>query len=72
MGEHLIEASGKLCLLDSMLTYLHRGLVDLLVIGLHLVAVKAQSDCCYLIVVFKVTYSSMNRVLLYFSFNVCE
>lgn len=25
MGEHLVEASGKLCLLDSMLTYLHRG-----------------------------------------------
>lgn len=25
MGEHLIEASGKLCLLDSMLTYLHQG-----------------------------------------------
>ncbi|TKS74852.1 Chromodomain-helicase-DNA-binding protein 1-like [Collichthys lucidus] len=25
MGEHLIEASGKLCLLDSMLTYLHKG-----------------------------------------------
>ncbi|XP_028258745.1 chromodomain-helicase-DNA-binding protein 1-like [Parambassis ranga] len=25
MGEHLIEASGKLCLLDSMLTFLHRG-----------------------------------------------
>ncbi|XP_060885970.1 chromodomain-helicase-DNA-binding protein 1-like [Labrus mixtus] len=25
MGEHLVEASGKLCLLDSMLTYLHKG-----------------------------------------------
>ncbi|XP_070688017.1 chromodomain-helicase-DNA-binding protein 1-like [Pempheris klunzingeri] len=25
IGEHLIEASGKLCLLDSMLAYLHRG-----------------------------------------------
>ncbi|XP_062251847.1 chromodomain-helicase-DNA-binding protein 1-like [Platichthys flesus] len=25
MGEHLIQASGKLCLLDSMLTYLHDG-----------------------------------------------
>uniref|UniRef100_A0A671W9X4 Chromodomain helicase DNA binding protein 1-like n=1 Tax=Sparus aurata TaxID=8175 RepID=A0A671W9X4_SPAAU len=25
MGEHLIEASGKLCLLDSMLTYLQKG-----------------------------------------------
>uniref|UniRef100_A0AAX7VM32 Chromodomain helicase DNA binding protein 1-like n=1 Tax=Astatotilapia calliptera TaxID=8154 RepID=A0AAX7VM32_ASTCA len=25
MGEHLIEASGKLCLLDSMLTFLHKG-----------------------------------------------
>nr|XP_020459223.1 chromodomain-helicase-DNA-binding protein 1-like [Monopterus albus] len=25
MGEHLIEASGKLCLLDSMLTYLYKG-----------------------------------------------
>uniref|UniRef100_A0A7N8WZ55 Chromodomain helicase DNA binding protein 1-like n=1 Tax=Mastacembelus armatus TaxID=205130 RepID=A0A7N8WZ55_9TELE len=25
MGEHLIEASGKLCLLDSMLMYLHKG-----------------------------------------------
>nr|XP_046246610.1 chromodomain-helicase-DNA-binding protein 1-like isoform X2 [Scatophagus argus] len=25
MGEHLIDASGKLCLLDSMLTYLHKG-----------------------------------------------
>nr|XP_019935975.1 PREDICTED: chromodomain-helicase-DNA-binding protein 1-like [Paralichthys olivaceus] len=25
MGEHLIKASGKLCLLDSMLTYLHKG-----------------------------------------------
>ncbi|KAI3369040.1 hypothetical protein L3Q82_026001 [Scortum barcoo] len=25
MGEHLVEASGKLCLLDSMLAYLHKG-----------------------------------------------
>ncbi|XP_071343158.1 chromodomain-helicase-DNA-binding protein 1-like isoform X2 [Trachinotus anak] len=25
MGEHLIEASGKLCLLDSMLAHLHKG-----------------------------------------------
>ncbi|KAM6938744.1 chromodomain-helicase-DNA-binding protein 1-like [Lycodopsis pacificus] len=25
MGEHLVEASGKLCLLDAMLTYLHKG-----------------------------------------------
>uniref|UniRef100_A0A3Q0QVI7 Chromodomain helicase DNA binding protein 1-like n=1 Tax=Amphilophus citrinellus TaxID=61819 RepID=A0A3Q0QVI7_AMPCI len=25
MGEHLIDASGKLCLLDSMLTFLHKG-----------------------------------------------
>ncbi|XP_034531930.1 chromodomain-helicase-DNA-binding protein 1-like [Notolabrus celidotus] len=25
MGEHLVEASGKLCLLDSMLTYLNKG-----------------------------------------------
>ncbi|XP_051231984.1 chromodomain-helicase-DNA-binding protein 1-like isoform X1 [Dicentrarchus labrax] len=25
MGQHLVEASGKLCLLDSMLTYLHKG-----------------------------------------------
>ncbi|KAM3619606.1 uncharacterized protein V6R79_010783 [Siganus canaliculatus] len=25
MGEHLVEASGKLCLLDSMLSYLHTG-----------------------------------------------
>uniref|UniRef100_A0A7N6BF04 Chromodomain helicase DNA binding protein 1-like n=1 Tax=Anabas testudineus TaxID=64144 RepID=A0A7N6BF04_ANATE len=25
IGEHLIEASGKLCLLDNMLTYLHEG-----------------------------------------------
>uniref|UniRef100_A0A8C7S5L9 Chromodomain-helicase-DNA-binding protein 1-like n=1 Tax=Oncorhynchus mykiss TaxID=8022 RepID=A0A8C7S5L9_ONCMY len=25
MGEHLIQASGKLCLLDSMLAYLHQG-----------------------------------------------
>ncbi|XP_069006892.1 chromodomain-helicase-DNA-binding protein 1-like [Embiotoca jacksoni] len=25
MGEHLVEASGKLCLLDSMLTFLHSG-----------------------------------------------
>ncbi|XP_067085682.1 chromodomain-helicase-DNA-binding protein 1-like isoform X3 [Osmerus mordax] len=25
MGEHLVEASGKLCLLDSMLSYLHEG-----------------------------------------------
>ncbi|KAM9831363.1 chromodomain-helicase-DNA-binding protein 1-like [Neosynchiropus ocellatus] len=25
MGEHLIEASGKLCLLDSMLSYLQKG-----------------------------------------------
>uniref|UniRef100_A0A8C5DXW6 Chromodomain helicase DNA binding protein 1-like n=1 Tax=Gouania willdenowi TaxID=441366 RepID=A0A8C5DXW6_GOUWI len=25
MGEHLVEASGKLCLLDSMLTFLHKG-----------------------------------------------
>lgn len=30
MGEHLIEASGKLCLLDSMLTYLHKGSVSVL------------------------------------------
>lgn len=40
MGEHLIEASGKLCLLDNMLTYLHKELV--LVVGLHLVAVWAH------------------------------
>lgn len=40
MGEHLVEASGKLCLLDSMLTYLHKELV--LVVGLHLVAVWAH------------------------------
>lgn len=38
MGEHLIEASGKLCLLDSMLNYLQKGSVNLLVFGLHLVA----------------------------------
>ncbi|XP_045906175.1 chromodomain-helicase-DNA-binding protein 1-like [Micropterus dolomieu] len=25
IGEHLVEASGKLCLLESMLTYLHKG-----------------------------------------------
>uniref|UniRef100_A0A8C6WRJ6 Chromodomain helicase DNA binding protein 1-like n=1 Tax=Neogobius melanostomus TaxID=47308 RepID=A0A8C6WRJ6_9GOBI len=25
MGEHLVEASGKFCLLDSMLSYLHKG-----------------------------------------------
>ncbi|XP_056269949.1 chromodomain-helicase-DNA-binding protein 1-like [Pseudoliparis swirei] len=25
MGEHLVAASGKLCLLDSMLAYLHKG-----------------------------------------------
>ncbi|XP_013889366.1 chromodomain-helicase-DNA-binding protein 1-like [Austrofundulus limnaeus] len=25
IGEHLVEASGKLCLLDSMLTFLHKG-----------------------------------------------
>ncbi|XP_072246146.1 chromodomain-helicase-DNA-binding protein 1-like isoform X2 [Leuresthes tenuis] len=25
MGEHLVEASGKLCLLDSMLAFLHKG-----------------------------------------------
>ncbi|XP_024135189.1 chromodomain-helicase-DNA-binding protein 1-like [Oryzias melastigma] len=25
IGEHLVEASGKLCLLDSMLAYLHKG-----------------------------------------------
>lgn len=25
MGEHLVEASGKFCLLDNMLSYLHRG-----------------------------------------------
>ncbi|XP_067453808.1 chromodomain-helicase-DNA-binding protein 1-like isoform X1 [Thunnus thynnus] len=25
IGEHLIEASGKLCLLDSIMTYLHKG-----------------------------------------------
>lgn len=42
MGEHLIEASGKLCLLDSMLTYLHKGFVHLLVNGLHLVLVWAH------------------------------
>uniref|UniRef100_A0A3P9K7C3 Chromodomain helicase DNA binding protein 1-like n=1 Tax=Oryzias latipes TaxID=8090 RepID=A0A3P9K7C3_ORYLA len=29
IGEHLIEASGKLCLLDNMLAYLHKGLVHL-------------------------------------------
>lgn len=40
MGEHLIEASGKLCLLDNMLTYLHKELV--FVVGLHLVAVWAH------------------------------
>lgn len=30
MGGHLIEASGKLCLLDSMLTFLHKGFADVL------------------------------------------
>ncbi|XP_029939677.1 chromodomain-helicase-DNA-binding protein 1-like isoform X2 [Salarias fasciatus] len=25
IGEHLVEASGKLCLLDSLLTFLHKG-----------------------------------------------
>lgn len=45
IGEHLIEASGKLWLLDNMLTYLHQGLGCLLVFWLHLVAVQAQSDC---------------------------
>lgn len=25
MGEHLVEASGKVCLLDSLLTFLHKG-----------------------------------------------
>lgn len=25
MGEHLVEASGKFCLLDNMLSYLHKG-----------------------------------------------
>lgn len=49
IGEHLIEASGKLCLLDSMLTYLHKGLVSILVMGLHLVAVKTHSHCCFII-----------------------
>ncbi|KAG7276288.1 hypothetical protein CRUP_015611 [Coryphaenoides rupestris] len=27
MGEHLVEASGKLCLLDSLLAFLHKGSV---------------------------------------------
>lgn len=36
MGEHLVEASGKLCLLDSMLNYLHTGLVALLGVCLPL------------------------------------
>lgn len=44
IGEHLVEASGKLCLLESMLTYLHKGSDDEVDIGLHLVAAKAQSD----------------------------
>lgn len=30
MGQHLIDASGKLCLLDSMLTFLHKGCAHLL------------------------------------------
>lgn len=41
MGEHLVEASGKLCLLDSMLTYLHKGLVQLLVVCLLLLVVQS-------------------------------
>lgn len=32
MGEHLVEASGKLCLLDSMLAHLQEGLVPPLVV----------------------------------------
>uniref|UniRef100_A0A7N6F6N3 Helicase ATP-binding domain-containing protein n=1 Tax=Anabas testudineus TaxID=64144 RepID=A0A7N6F6N3_ANATE len=40
IGEHLIEASGKLCLLDNMLTYLHEGLVHLLVICDFTLSVK--------------------------------
>lgn len=41
MGEHLVEASGKLCLLDSMLAYLHKGLVHLFMFGLHLLVTEA-------------------------------
>lgn len=41
MGEHLVEASGKLCLLDSMLAYLHKGLVHPLMFGLHLLVTEA-------------------------------
>lgn len=41
MGEHLVEASGKLCLLDSMLAYLHKGLVPLLMFWLHLLVTEA-------------------------------
>uniref|UniRef100_A0A3B4ASK2 Helicase ATP-binding domain-containing protein n=1 Tax=Periophthalmus magnuspinnatus TaxID=409849 RepID=A0A3B4ASK2_9GOBI len=32
MGEHLVEASGKFCILDSMLIYLHKGLGYLLML----------------------------------------
>ena len=41
MGEHLVEASGKLCLLDSMLAFLHKGLVDVFVALLQRVALVA-------------------------------
>lgn len=46
MGEHLVEASGKLCLLDNLLTYLHQGLVRLFVIGRHLVVSVVHCNCC--------------------------
>lgn len=40
MGEHLVEASGKLCLLDSMLAHLQDGLVALAAIWLPLLVVE--------------------------------
>lgn len=62
MGEHLIEASGKLTLVDSMLSFLQKGLVEQLVTGRHLVAVWAH--VCSLLRGHRVLlFSQMTRML---------
>ena len=40
MGEHLIEASGKMCLLDSLLSFLHKGSV----VAIPLVTTRDDGD----------------------------
>ena len=62
MGEHLVEASGKLMLMDSMLSFLQKGLVEQLVMWRHLVA--AWAHVCSLLRGHRVLlFSQMTRML---------